>query len=380
MAMTQEEINKIPKLGFGMMRLPKMADGKTINVEETKEMVDLFMKAGLKYFDTAYVYDGGESERVTGEALVKRYPRDSFYLATKLNAGVPSVHDEESARQQFYTSLERTGAGYFDFYLLHALQTENYKKYDDYKVWEFARELKKKGLVRHYGFSFHADPKLLDELLTKHPDVDFIQLQINYMDMENPNVQSRANMEVARKHGVPFTIMEPIKGGGLARLVPEAEKVLKNVRPDMSTASWALRFAASQEGSLVVLSGMSDIEQMKDNLSYMADFKPLNSEEKKAIDKVVDILNSTETIACTKCHYCTDGCPVHMAIPDIFDAENRVLKYEQTVYDAKRLYDNIVKKSGTRASECIECGQCENACPQHLPIIKLLKDGAEMFE
>ena len=380
MAMTQEEIKKMPKLGFGMMRLPRMADGKTIDVEETKEMVDLFMKAGLKYFDTAYVYDGGESEKVTGEALVKRYPRDSYYLATKLNAGIPSVHDVESARQQFFTSLDRTGAGYFDFYLLHALQTENYKKYDEYKVWEFAKELKEKGLIRHYGFSFHAGPGLLDELLTKHPDVDFIQLQINYVDMENPNIESRANMEVAIKHGIPVTIMEPIKGGSLARLVPDAEKVLKRIRPDMSIASWALRFAASQDNSLVVLSGMSNIEQMKDNLSYMADFKPLDDKEMEAIDEVVKILNSTETIACTKCHYCTDGCPVNMPIPDIFEAENLVLRDNKSVFDAKKEYDRIVKESGVKASECIECGQCESACPQHLPIIKLLKDGADMFE
>ena len=366
----------IPKLGFGLMRLPKLEDG-TIDVEQVKTMVDLFLGAGQKYFDTAYVYDGGESEKAAKKALVDRYPRESYYLTTKLNASLPDL-TEEKAKQQFYTSLERTGAGYFDFYLLHALQQNNYKKYEEFHLWEFVKELKAKGLIRHYGFSFHSSPELLEQLLTEHPDVDLIQLQVNYADLDNPDVQARKNIEVAVKHGVPYTIMEPVKGGGLAELSPEAEAIFKKVHPDSSMASWAVRFAASQANVITVLSGMSNIGQMKDNLSYMEDFHPLNEEELEAVEQVRAVLAKIESVPCTACHYCTDGCPVQMQIPDIFKAMNMRLQNRRTYAQALEAYNKATQQA--KASECIQCGQCEGACPQSIPIIERLRQAAEMFE
>ena len=231
-----------PKLGFGLMRLPTMpGDPDAIDIEQTKKMVDLFMQAGLTYFDTAFVYGkDGASEKAAKEALVDRYPRDSFTLATKINAFLMAA-DEEECKRQFRISLERTGAGYFDFYLLHALQTNNYKKYDEYGIWDYVKGLKEEGLIKNYGFSFHATPQLLDEILTLHPDVDFIQLQINYADWENPSVTSRANYEVARKHGVPIVVMEPVKGGTLANPPVSVQEILREANPDASLPSWAIR-------------------------------------------------------------------------------------------------------------------------------------------
>ncbi|MBO7676513.1 MAG: aldo/keto reductase, partial [Erysipelotrichaceae bacterium] len=276
------------KLGFGLMRLPKLADG-SIDIEQTKVMADKFIEAGGVYFDTAYVYDNGESEKAFKAAVADRYPRDKYFVATKLNAGMAA--DEAAAKAQFQTSLERTGAGYFDFYLLHAISHNNIAKYDNFGIWEFVKEQKDKGLIRNMGFSFHDDPQMLDELLTKHPEVDFIQLQINYADMENPNVQSRACYEVARKHNVPMTVMEPIKGGKLADPIPAVRKVFDEANPDASYASWAIRFVASLDGIITVLSGMSNIEQMEDNLSYMKGFKPLDESEQKVIAEVQRILS-----------------------------------------------------------------------------------------
>ena len=364
-----------PKLGFGLMRLPKLPSGK-IDVEQTKEMVDLFMKAGLTYFDTAYVYDNGESEEAAKAALVDRYPRESYTLCTKLCAWM-GAHDEKSAKQQFYTSLERTGAGYFDYYLLHALQRNNYKVYDKYHIWDFVKEQKAKGLIRHYGFSFHADPELLEELLTDHSDVDFVQLQINYADWENPGVASRECWEIARKHGKSITIMEPVKGGALADPIPKAKEILKAANPDMSAASWAIRFAASLDGIITVLSGMSNLEQMKDNLSYMKDFKPLTDAEQAVILKVQSALNGDRSIPCTACHYCTDGCPKNIPIPEIFHVANRQRGNE--AFRGRREY-TIATTGRGKASECVECGQCENACPQQIDVISRLKACAAQFE
>ena len=365
----------VPKLGFGLMRLPKLADGK-IDIEQTKEMVDLFMDAGLTYFDTAYVYDNGESEKAAKLALVDRYPRESYTLCTKLCAWM-GAHDEESAKQQFYTSLERTGAGYFDYYLLHALQRNNYKTYDDYHIWDFVKEQKAKGLIKHFGFSFHADPELLEELLTDHPDVDFIQLQINYADWENPGVASRECWEIARKHGKSITVMEPIKGGALANPIPSVQKILKEADPDASFASWAIRYAASLDGIITVLSGMSNLEQMKDNLSYMKDFKPLSDGEQAVIRKAQDALNADKSIPCTACHYCTDGCPMSIPIPEIFAVKNRQIG--NNAFGGRREYGIATQGKG-KASDCIQCGQCENACPQHLSIIEYLQQAVKDFE
>ena len=364
-----------PKLGFGLMRLPKLSNGK-IDIEQTKQMVDLFMDAGLTYFDTAYVYDNGESEQAAREALVDRYPRESYTLCTKLCAWM-GAHDEQSAKQQFYTSLERTGAGYFDYYLLHALQRNNYKVYDKYHIWDFVKEQKAKGLIKYYGFSFHADPELLEELLTDHPDVDFVQLQINYADWENPGVASRECWEIARKHGKSVTIMEPVKGGALADPIPKVKELLKAANPDASVASWAIRFAASLDGIITVLSGMSNLEQMKDNLSYMKDFQPLTEAEQAVILRAQSALNGDRSIPCTACHYCTDGCPMNIPIPEIFHVANHQRGNE--AFRGRREYTIVTTDKG-KASDCIECGQCVNACPQQIEVISRLKECAERFE
>lgn len=366
-----------PKLGFGLMRLPKEKDNPTkIDIERTKEMVDMFMKAGLTYFDTAFVYDGGESEKAAKLALVDRYPRESYTLATKLASFAAT--DEASAKQELLTSLERTGAGYIDYYLLHALQDGNYKKYDEWHLWDYVKEMKEKGLIKHWGFSFHSTPERLDEILTAHPDAEFVQLQINYADWNNPDVQSRACYEVARKHGKSIVVMEPIKGGTLANPPKAVRDLLTSARPDLSIASWAIRFVASLDGIITVLSGMSTEEQMADNLSYMADFKPLSEDEKKVIKQAQDILDGIDSIPCTSCHYCTDGCPMQIPIPEIFSARNKQLIWEQKEAGHAD-YDKAVSNKGM-ASACIQCGQCEGVCPQHIDIINRLQDCAAAFE
>ncbi len=365
-----------PKLGFGLMRLPKLADGK-IDIEQTKTMVDMFMEAGFTYFDTAFVYDGGESEKAAKAALVDRYPRDKYTLATKLCAWAGPQPNEQAAKQQFYTSLERTGAGYFDYYLLHALQRNNYTMYDDFHIWEFVRELKAQGLVRRYGFSFHADPELLDQLLTVHPDLDLVQLQINYADWENPGVRSRECWEVARKHGKSVVIMEPVKGGALANPISEVLQVLNEADPDASPASWAIRFAASLDGVITVLSGMSNTAQMQDNVSFMRNFTPLDSREQQVIRRAQDALNGDRNIACTACHYCTAGCPKQIPIPEIFHVMNH--QRGNAEFRGRREY-NIATEQRGKASDCIKCGKCEKACPQHLPIRRHLETAAKTFE
>lgn len=365
-----------PKLGFGLMRLPKTKDGK-IDLEQTKQMVDRFIEAGLTYFDTAYVYDDGDSERAAKAALVDRYPRESFTLATKLCAWM-GAHDEKSAKQQFYTSLERTGAGYFDYYLLHALQAGNYKTYDKYHIWDFVKEQKEKGLIKHWGFSFHATPDILDRLLTDHPDAEFVQLQLNYADWENPDVTARENYEVARKHGKSIVVMEPVKGGALANPPTKVQEIFRQADLKASFASWAIRYAASLDGIITVLSGMSNLEQMEDNLSYMKDFRPLNAHEQQAIRKAQEAINGVKSIPCTGCHYCTGGCPKQIPIPEIFAARNRQLVWGQ-LQEGQAAYDQLAAK-GNVASDCIGCGQCERACPQHIKVIQRLKECAAALE
>ncbi len=360
------------KLGFGLMRLPKRADGSN-DTEKVAEMVDRFIEAGGTYFDTAFVYDDGDSERVTKEALIDRHPRDSFTLCTKLNAGIPGL-TEQTAKQQFHTSLERTGAKYFDYYLLHALSRNNVRYYEDFGIWDFVKEQKAKGLIRYYGFSFHGDPQLLDELLTEHDDVDFIQLQINYADWDNPGVASKECYEIARRHSVSMTIMEPLKGGALADPKDNIKRLFKEAAPELSAASWGIRYAASLEGVIAVLSGMSNIEQMEDNLSYMRDFKPLSESEYKVIAAVQKELEKDNSIQCTACKYCVSGCPMDIAIPGIFAVKNK----ETGNWDGGRGAYRIATEGRGKASDCIECGQCEDACPQHLPIISLLKDCANL--
>ena len=360
------------KLGFGLMRLPKTDEA--IDVPQVCEMVDHFLAAGFTYFDTAYVYDG--SEVAAKAALVDRHPRASYTLATKLHVG--KCANAEEARKELETSLARTGAGYFDYYLLHALMANNVDKYEEFGLWDFVRELKANGTIRHYGFSFHDSPELLDKLLTEHPDVDFVQLQINYADWENPEVQSRACYEVARKHGKQVVIMEPVKGGALANPPEQVKALFDAAKPGASYASWALRFAASLDGVLAVLSGMSNLEQVDDNLATMSDFQPLNDAEQKVIQQAQHILGNSAAIACTACHYCTAGCPKKIAIPEIFAAANKQLANGQKA-EAAVAYAAATAEGG-KASACIHCKQCERICPQHLPITDLLGRCAAMFE
>ncbi|MDD7086644.1 MAG: aldo/keto reductase [Lachnospiraceae bacterium] len=361
------------KLGFGLMRLPRK-DENTIDVEETKKMVDHFMAAGMHYFDTAWAYDG--SEDAIRQALVERYPRDRFFLVDKLNARM--AKDEAEAKDEINVSLKRAGVSYFDLYFLHAIQDGNIDFYNRYGLWDYAKQLKEEGRIRHIGFSFHGSPELLENLLDAHPEVELVQLQINYADWENPKVQSRANLAVCQKHHIPVTIMEPVKGGLLANPPKEIQDLLRQAEPDMSFASWAIRFAASQEGVVTVLSGMSSLEQMDNNLSYMKDFQPLNAQENDVILKARDILSKANQIACTGCHYCMPGCPVHMHIPDIFTAMN-VYKMYGRLDKAKQEYRFAVNGSSL-ASQCLHCGQCEGACPQSLPIISYLEEAARTLE
>lgn len=359
---------EMKKLGFGMMRLPKLEDGERTDLEQTKAMVDRFMEAGCTYFDTAYVYGkDGESEKVTRAALVERYPRDAYTIATKLNAWL-NCDSAEDAKQQIYTSLERLGVDYVDFYLLHAIQNNNNSRYEEWGLWDYIRELKEKGLVKHWGFSFHGTPELLDEVLTKNPEAEFVQLQINYADMENPNVQSRRCLEVARKHGKPVVVMEPVKGGTLADPPEPVIELLHAADPNASNASWAVRYAASLDGVMVVLSGMSTLEQMNDNLSYMEDFRPLNAEEQQVLRNVQNALDNIDQIKCTACHYCVPGCPMGIPIPDFFKAMNWYKIYNRPDR-TRHYYEDDAKDAGVRAVDCIACGQCEAACPQRLPII-----------
>ena len=366
---------RAPELGFGLMRLPRDPETKKIDVVQVSKMVDAFLDAGLTYFDTAYVYEG--SEEATREALVKRHPRNTYTLASKLNAN--AAKDEADAKNQIYVSLERTQAQYFDYYLLHALSENNIQKYYDYHLFDYVQELKAKGLVKHIGFSFHGSPALLQQILDEHPELEFVQLQLNYIDWENPKVASRQNYEIAVAHNMPIVVMEPVKGGTLAALPPEIDKIFKDAEPEMSTASWAIRYIASKPGIFTVLSGMSNMEQVENNLSYMADFKPLTEDEEQKVADVVNALNSVKTVPCTACRYCTEGCPMQIPIPDIFRVMNDYLVY-QNLERAKNGYARIVSRGGGKASDCIDCGQCEDQCPQHIAIRDELKKAAELFE
>ena len=314
---------EIKKLGFGLMRLPQKEEG-VIDIEQTKKMVDLFMEAGFTYFDTAWAYAG--SEDAIRQALVERYPRESYQLATK-NAAWINCKTREEAIAQFDVSLKQTGAGYFDFYLLHNLGESRTKFFDDFDMWSWVQEKKAEGLIKHVGFSFHSTPEELEAILEAHPEMEFVQLQINYADWENPAIQSKACYEVARKHGKPVIIMEPVKGGMLATPPKSVEEILKKADPDASNASWAIRFAAGLEGVITVLSGMSNIEQMEDNLSYMKDFAGLTEEQKKTLEAAQEEMNRIPLIPCTTCNYCAKVCPMDIGISGSFTAMNYLTLY-----------------------------------------------------
>ena len=362
------------KLGFGLMRLPKDKQGQ-IKLDEVQRMVDSYMERGFNYFDTAYVYEG--SEEAIRQTLVEKYPRDVYTLADKLPAW--KLTCQEDVERIFQESLNRTGVDYFDFYLLHSVEKSHYPTYEKYQCFDFIQEMKKQGKIKYMGFSFHDDADFLDKVLTEHPEIDFVQLQLNYLDWENGVIQSRRNYEVARKHHKPIVVMEPIKGGTLASFSDDIEKIYKNYAPQKSIASWALRYVASLDGVMTILSGMSNAQQMNDNLDTMTHFEKINNEEAKLIKQVTDQVLSYPTIPCTKCRYCTPGCPMHIQIPDLFTAYNSA-----KMYGENRRYDTYYKDHSTGdyqpAKACIACGQCESVCPQHLEIISLLKEVSEVFD
>lgn len=366
--------NDVKKLGFGLMRLPK--NGENIDIEQVKGMVDLFMKNGFTYFDTAWAYAG--SEEAIRKALVERYPRDSFTIATKCAAWI-DCETREDAIGQFETSLKRTGVGYFDFYLLHNLGQYRTEYFDRFNVWDFVKEKKAEGKIRHIGFSFHSSPEELDAILNEHPEMEFVQLQINYADWENPSVKSRANYEMARKYGKPIVIMEPVKGGLLAEPPESVATVLKEAEPDMSCASWAIRFAASLPGVITVLSGMSSVAQMEDNLSYMKGFLELNKKQQEIIKKAQDALAAIPLVPCTTCNYCAKVCPNNIGISGTFTAMNMLILYENMERAVRQENWGVSRLGKKKASECLKCGKCEQVCPQHIAIREELQKAAETF-
>lgn len=373
--------NNAKKLGFGLMRLPRLDpnDEGSIDLEQTKQMVDTFLQRGFTYFDTAWMYCAFKSENAVKDALTSRHPRESYTLATKLHAAY--IHSLDDRDAIFNTQREKTGVEYFDYYLLHDVGVEHYEIYKKYDCFAWIAEKKRQGLIKHMGFSFHDTAEVLDKILTEHPEMEFVQLQINYLDWDSEGVQSRKCYEVATKHGKPVIVMEPVKGGTLAKLPAAAEALLRQADPGASIPSWAVRFAASLPNVKMVLSGMSSTEQLLDNTGYMQDFAPLTQQEQAVIAQAVDIINASIAIPCTGCAYCTEGCPMHIAIPkyfSLYNAEMQELK-EKDFTSQGTYYDNLTLKFG-KASDCIACGQCESVCPQHLPIIENLKRVAKQFE
>ena len=367
------------KFGFGCMRLPLMDkdDQTSFDTETFNRMVDTFLEKGFSYFDTAYTYHGYRAEDAVRESLVKRHHRDEFKLATK-----PPMRDFQSAEDMeriFNEQLEKCGVDYFDYYLLHNMGVNAYKKACEFDSFGFGLRKKQEGKIKNFGMSFHDTPELLDGILAAHPELDFVQLQINYIDWENPGIQSGRCHEVARKHGKPIIVMEPCKGGNLA-LVPEAVQLMKEYNPTASVPSWAIRFAASQEGVMMVLSGMNTMEQLLDNTSYMADFKPLNKEEYKILGRVIDIINENTAIPCTTCRYCEKDCPKNIAIPDYFALYNGAKRAVTSNISSQFVYYMNLTANHGKAGDCIGYKQCESACPQHLKITELLKDVSATFD
>ena len=361
------------KLGFGFMRLPMIE--KKVDIEETNRMVDLFIEKGFNYFDTAHGYLDGESERAIKECLTSRYPRDKYVLANKLTD--PYFSKAYDIRPFFEEQLKICGVDYFDFYLMHALRKENYDKFKKCRAFETAFELKKEGKIKHVGFSFHDRAEFLEKILSENPEVEFVQIQLNYVDFEDPSVESRKCLEVCRAHGKPAIIMEPVKGGSLVNLPSAAQMVFDELKGG-SNASYAIRFAARQEGGWMVLSGMGNMDMIRDNVGFMKEFKPLGDREREAVDQVCAIFRSQGLIPCTACRYCTERCPKGIDIPALFACMNRKKVFNN--WNSVYYYQNVLTGEGTRASDCLKCGACEEICPQHLKIRDLLVEVSAEFE
>ena len=368
------------ELGFGLMRLPLTdpADQTSIDIPQLEKMVDMYLSSGLNYFDTAYLYHGSQSENAIRKALVERYPRDKYRIATKLPIMI--LKDPVKAEEVFEEQLRKIGVDYFDNYLVHNVCSNHLGGMEGSDAFELVKRKKAEGKIKRIGFSFHDGPELLDRLLTEHPEVEFVQLQINYLDWENSSIASRANLEVARKHGKPVIVMEPVKGGILANVPDEVRRLFEQKNPSMSPASWALRYVMSLDGIETVLSGMSNLDQMKDNLSFSVDFKPLDEEEMSIIEKAREIISSDVAVACTGCRYCMKGCPKDILIADYFQLYNAEKRNPSPIWSLPGLYYKNRSAGHGKASDCIECGRCEESCPQHLKIIDLLKDVKETFE
>lgn len=367
------------KLGFGLMRLPltDANDKGSIDIEALKEMVDTFMEQGFTYFDTAWMYCAFKSENAVKEALTDRYPRDRYTLTTKLHASY--LKTKEDRDRIFEEQRQKTGVDYFDYYLIHAIDQELYSIYNEIDCFNWLIEKKKQGFVKHIGFSYHDSAEFLDQVLTEHPEMEFVQLQMNYLDWESAEVQSRKCYEVASKHGKPVIVMEPVKGGTLADVPAEVRESFAAYHPDLSVPSWAIRFVASLDNVAMVLSGMSNMEQLMDNISYMKEFVPMNAEETELVHKAAEMIKDSIAIPCTGCSYCTEGCPMQIAIPDLFRVYNKSKRGEITDVEANEEYRQLTE-SGGKARECLACGQCQVACPQHLEIINYLKDVAKCME
>ena len=362
--------------GFGCMRLPMK--NNEVDHELFCQMADAFIDAGFNYFDTAHGYLGGKSETAIRECVAKRYSRDRFLLTNKLTT--PYFNTQEDIRPFFFQQLARCGVEYFDFYLMHAQDKNNYRKYKKCKAYETCCALKEEGLIRHFGISFHDKADVLDMILTEHPEIEVVQIQFNYADYEDASVESRKVYEVCEKHGKPVIVMEPVKGGSLVNLPAEADKILRDLN-NGSNASYAIRFAASFPNMAMVLSGMNDMAQIEDNISAMKDFKPLNEKEMAAVQQVCDIFRSLNLIPCTACRYCIEEneCPKGIRIPDMFSSLNAHEAFHN--WNTGYYYNNIITGGGHgKASDCIKCGKCEKVCPQHLPIRELLKEVAKTFE
>ena len=367
------------KLGFGLMRLPltDANDKGSIDIEALKEMVDAFIEQGFTYFDTAWMYCAFKSEDAVKEALTDRYPRDRYTLTTKLHASY--LKKKEDRDRIFEEQRQKTGVEYFDYYLIHAIDQELYSIYNEMDCFNWLIEKRKQGLVKHIGFSYHDSAEFLDQVLTEHPEMEFVQLQMNYLDWESAEVQSRKCYEVASKHGKPVIVMEPVKGGTLADVPAEVRESFAAYHPDLSVPSWAIRFVASLDNVAMVLSGMSNMEQLMDNISYMKEFVPMNAEETDLVHKAAEMIKDSIAIPCTGCSYCTEGCPMQIAIPDLFRVYNKSKRGEISDVEADEEYRQLTE-SGGKARECLACGQCQVACPQHLEIINYLKDVAKCME